>query len=62
LLELLPLSVAEIRHLLWGLLWKTRALPEFILAWSQWRRRHQFRAKRAHYHRRGALSPTYLRL
>ena len=59
---LLPLSVAEIRHLLWTLLWKTTALPEVVLAWSLWRRRHQFRAKRAHYQRRGALLPAYLRL
>jgi hypothetical protein len=26
--------------------------PGFVLAWSRWRRRHQARARRAHYHRR----------
>jgi len=29
---LLPLSVAEIRHLLWALLWKGAALAKFVLA------------------------------
>jgi hypothetical protein len=53
----LPLSVCEIRRLLWRLLWKLAPLPAFVLAWSHWRRQHQFRAKQAHYRRRLALLP-----
>ena len=58
LTPLVPLSVCEIRHLLYTLLWKVAPTAAFILAWSHWRRQHQFRAKRAHYRRRLAcLSP-----
>ncbi|HEX8237441.1 MAG TPA: hypothetical protein VF600_15880, partial [Abditibacteriaceae bacterium] len=57
--EFIPLSVAEVRRLLYRLLWKQvlwkqvlwkqAAPPPFVVAWSQWRRRHQLRAKRCHY-------------
>jgi hypothetical protein len=56
------LSVAEIRRLWWGLLWAARhAAAEFVLAWSDWRRRHQAQAKLSHYKRRGAV-PVDLQL
>jgi len=55
--DLLPLTVCEIRRLLWRLLWKFTPLPDFVLTWSRWHRRHQLRAQRAHYRRRLSLSP-----
>jgi DDE superfamily endonuclease len=51
-LGLLPLTVPEVRRLLVALVWATPVQPGFVLAWSRWRRRHQARARRAHYHRR----------
>jgi hypothetical protein len=54
--------VAEIRHLLWSLVWKVPLVADFVLHGSRWRRRHQYRVQRAHYQRRGALLPAYLRL
>src|SRR3954462_11217095 len=49
---LLALTLPEIRRLLAGLLPASPAGPGRVLAWSQWRRRHQARARRAHYERR----------
>src|SRR5712692_3935451 len=46
--ELLPLTVPEIRHLLWQVVWPFQPRLERVLAWSRWRRRHQARAKRIH--------------
>ena len=51
-LELLPLTLAEVRHLLWQTAWPHAPPLRFILAWSRWRRRHQARAKRSHTKRR----------
>jgi hypothetical protein len=51
-LGLLPLTVPEVRRLLIALVWTTPLQPGFVLAWSRWRRRHQARARRAHYQRR----------
>src|SRR5262249_21598802 len=52
LAALLPLTVPEVRRLVWGLVWG-RVLPEAaVVGWSQWRRRHQARARRWHYKRR----------
>ena len=58
--ELLPLTVPEIRHLLWGLTASASADPRAtqLLAWSRWRRRHQAAARRSHYKRRLALIST----
>lgn len=60
--ELLPLTVPEIRHLLWSLAASAAASaaasdPQVtpLLAWSHWRRRHQVAARRSHYKRRLAL-------
>src|SRR5215510_15230811 len=47
-----PLSVAEIRRLFWGLVLATQQRVERILAWSTWRRWHQGIAKYWHYKRR----------
>jgi hypothetical protein len=44
--------VPEVRRLLVALVWTTSVEPGLVLAWSYWRRRHQARARRAHYQRR----------
>jgi hypothetical protein len=49
---LLALTVPEIRRLLVRLLPTPPPDPGRIMAWSVWRRRHQARARRAHYQRR----------
>jgi hypothetical protein len=46
---LVALSVAELRRLLAGLVWRPPVDPAFTLAWSIWRRRHQATARRTHY-------------
>jgi SRSO17 transposase len=51
-LGLLPLTVPEVRRLPVALVWTVPVQPGFVLAWSRWRRRHQARARRAHYQRR----------
>jgi hypothetical protein len=60
--SLLPLSVPEVRRLLWRLFWQWIPSPTFILDWSYWRRRHQAIAKFYHYKRRLNLSLSYLQL
>jgi len=50
--ELLPLTVPEVRRLLFALLYQSLPAPAHILHWSAWRRRHQARAKVAHIKRR----------
>jgi hypothetical protein len=50
--NLIPLTVAEIRRLLYHLVWKVLQPAEHILAWSVWRRRHQARAQACHYRQR----------
>ena len=52
---LIPLTVKEIRHLFAKLAANTVHTIDHWLAWSQWRRRHQARAKTSHYRRRGQL-------
>ena len=51
--EFVALSVPEVKHLLCLLLWGSPPTPSVVRAWSLWRRRHQARARRAHYRRRG---------
>jgi len=53
--ELIPLTVPEVRRLLWHLVWRRQPPPDEVLAWSRWRRRHQARAHISHYKRRGAV-------
>jgi hypothetical protein len=48
LVDLLPLTVPEVRHLLYALVWQPPPVAAQILRWSAWRRRHQARAKQAH--------------
>jgi hypothetical protein len=48
---LVTLTVPEVRRLLARIVWPPPSdLPQ-VLAWSTWRRRHQARARRAHYQR-----------
>jgi hypothetical protein len=51
------LSVSEVRSLLINVAWGRDANVEFALAWSHWRRRHQYFAKLAYHRRRGAKPP-----
>jgi hypothetical protein len=46
---LLPLTVPEVRRLLWRLVWATCQDNAAVLHWSRWRRRHQARARQCHY-------------
>ncbi len=46
------MSVAEIRKLLWRLVWALKPTVAFVLKWSGWRRRHQAVARDCHYKRR----------
>ncbi len=63
--DLIPLTVPEVRRLLERLLWTPTAPAPQVLHWSDWRRRHQARARRRHWRRRLAahlqIAP-YLRL
>jgi SRSO17 transposase len=49
---LIMLTVNEFRRLFDALLLATHRTLESLLAWSQWRRRHQYRARQSHYRRR----------
>jgi hypothetical protein len=44
--------VAEIRHLVWRLVWAVTPVVAAVLSWSVWRRRHQAIARACHYTRR----------
>ena len=48
----MPLSVPEVRRLLLGLIWTALPEAERVLAWSQWRRGHQAKARECHYKKR----------
>ena len=49
---LITLTVNEFRRLFDALLLVTRHTITTLLAWSRWRRRHQYRARLSHYKRR----------
>ena len=49
---LIPLTVNEFRRLFDALLLVARHTITTLLAWSRWRRRHQYRARLSHYRRR----------
>lgn len=51
------LSAPEVRKLLLKLAWAAVPPAERTLAWSEWRRRHQHRARVCHYKKRGAKPP-----
>jgi hypothetical protein len=59
--DLLPLTIPEIRRLLWRLVWSEPPADAAVVAWSRWRRRHQERAHRCHWRRR-TTSRTQVRL
>jgi len=52
----LPLTIAEIRHLLFSLVFFIVHPVFHIISWSFWRRHHQALAKFFHYKRR--LAPS----
>ncbi len=51
---LIPLTIPEVRRLVYRLVVRVLASPEAVLRWSRWRRLHQARAMRSHYRRRRA--------
>ena len=56
--RLIPLTVPEVRRLITRLVWTVHHPADFVLSWSQWRRRHQARAQRSHYQRRLSLGTS----
>src|SRR5918997_6212713 len=60
--ELIPLTVPEVRRLLVALVWSEPVPVARTLQWSFWRRRHQARARRSHYKRRLARQTAQVRL
>jgi SRSO17 transposase len=48
---LITLTVNEFRHLFNALLLTARHTVTSLLAWSRWRRQHQYRARQSHYRR-----------
>ncbi len=54
---LIPLTIPEVRRLVYRLVVRILAPPEAVLHWSRWRRRHQARAMRSHYRRRWRRRP-----
>jgi SRSO17 transposase len=53
--DLIPLTVNEIRHLFAKLVLTPTRTATYWLTWSDWRRRHQARAKLSHYRRRQTI-------
>jgi hypothetical protein len=49
---LIPLTIPEVRRLVYRLVVRILATPETVLHWSRWRRLHQARAMRSHCRRR----------
>lgn len=54
---MIALTVPEVRNLLVRLVWAHVRKAEDVLAWSDWRRKHQHRARTSHYKRRKAKPP-----
>jgi hypothetical protein len=48
---LIPLTIPEVRRLVYRLVVRVLAPPDMVLHWSRWRRLHQARAMRSHYRR-----------
>ena len=48
----LPLTILEVRRLLWQLVWQQTPSVQQVLSWSRWRRQHQAIAQIYHYRRR----------
>ncbi|MGI5152978.1 hypothetical protein ACQEVC_42455 [Plantactinospora sp. CA-294935] len=53
--DLIPLTVNEIRRLFAKLVLTPIRAAGYWLTWSDWRRRHQARAKLSHYRRRQTI-------
>ena len=51
----IPLTRPEIARLFTALTAQPHRSPQHLLHWSEWRRRHQHRAKTSHYQRRQAI-------
>jgi hypothetical protein len=49
---LIPITIPEVRRLVYRLVVRVLIPPEAVLRWSRWRRLHQARAMRSHYRRR----------
>jgi hypothetical protein len=49
--------VPEIRRLLLKVVWELVPDAEKVLAWSEWRRAHQHRARASHYKKRRVKAP-----
>lgn len=56
----LPLTVPEVRRLLWRLVWVAMPVAAFVLGWSVWRRQHQACAKHYHYKKRQKIPELQL--
>jgi len=56
--RLIPLTVPEVRRLLLRLVWDRLTPAGQALACSEWRRRHQQRARECHYRIRRARPPN----
>jgi hypothetical protein len=54
---LIALTCSEIRRLLTSYVIQPSRTPAFLMAWSDWRRRHQYRARTSHYQRQEATRP-----
>jgi hypothetical protein len=52
LMPLIPLTIPEVRRLVYRLVVRILAPPEVVLRRSRWRRLYQARAMRSHYLRR----------
>ena len=52
-MNIVTLTVTEIRRLIAAIVGRTQHSLPFLLHWSYWRRRHQAQAQRAHYRARG---------
>jgi hypothetical protein len=52
-MNIVALTVTEIRRLIAAIVMRSPHSLAFLLQWSYWRRRHQAKAKRAHYRARG---------
>ena len=55
--ELIPLTLPEVRRLVYRLVVRILAPPDAVLHWSRWRRLHQARAQRRQYKRRLTRQP-----
>lgn len=56
-MKLIALTVPEVRRLLLWLVWDRLRSAEQVLAWSEWRRQHQAKARDCHYKKRQPRAP-----